>query len=272
MNRLLSFNPEPFETESELEGASQMQGIARSRFGQQFRGTSAASRAGYLPAFEPEWEISPSTRRRTQPRPTPSVSRTPSLQPKFDSQAFRQKIVRIANQELARWGNGAIKETDPRTRRMLQDYWKTGVGRSVSDAQLGDPAFQAREENSWSAAFISWVMRTAGAGDAFKCSRAHATYTRAAIDNRLANNNNPFKAYRITELAPQVGDLVCNSRAGSGATYDNIKRGMFTHCDIVTEVRPGSLTVVGGNVNNSVARKTRRTDGSGRITDRIISP
>jgi hypothetical protein len=185
----------------------------------------------------------------------------------FDSQAFRQRIVRIANQELARWGNGAIKETAPRTRRVLQDYWRTGVGRSVSDAQLGDPAFQAREENSWSAAFISWVMRTAGAGDAFIRSRAHATYTRAAIDNRLANNNNPFKAYRITELAPQVGDLVCNSRAGSGATYDNIKRGMFTHCDIVTEVRPGSLTVVGGNVNNSVAQKTRRTDANGRIAE-----
>jgi hypothetical protein len=42
---------------------------------------------------------------------------------------------------------------------------------------------------------------------------------------------------------------------------------MKTHCDLVTEVRPGSLTVVGGNVNNSVARKTRRTDARGRITE-----
>ena len=163
MNRLLSFNPEPFESESEMEGVSQMQGLARSGFGQQyFRGTSAASRAGYLPAFEPEWEISPSTRRRTRPRPTPSVSQTPSLLPMFDSQAFRQRIVRLANQELARWGNGAIKETDPRIRRALQDYWKTGAGVSYSDAQLGDPAFQ--EKNPWSAAFISWLMKTAGAG------------------------------------------------------------------------------------------------------------
>ena len=266
MNRLLSFNPEPFESESEMEGVSQMQGLARSGFGQQyFRGTSAASRAGYLPAFEPEWEISPSTRRRTRPRPTPSVSQTPSLLPMFDSQAFRQRIVRLASQELARWGNGAIKETDPRIRRALQDYWKTGAGVSYSDAQLGDPAFQ--EKNPWSAAFISWLMKTAGAGNAFKYNSYHSTYTRAAIDNRLANNNNPFKAYRITELAPQVGDLVCNSRAGSGATYDNIRSGMKTHCDLVTEVRPGSLTVVGGNVNNSVARKTRRTDARGRITE-----
>jgi hypothetical protein len=55
----------------------------------------------------------------------------------FDGQAFRQRIVRIANQELARWGNGTIKETDPRIRRALQDYWKTGVGRSVSEAPAG---------------------------------------------------------------------------------------------------------------------------------------
>ncbi|MGH7888564.1 MAG: DUF2272 domain-containing protein, partial [Candidatus Binatia bacterium] len=119
---------------------------------------------------------------------------------------------------------------------------------------------------SWSAAFISWVMRTAGAGDAFKRSSAHATYTRAAKDNRVANNNNPFRAYRITELAPQVGDLICKSRAGSGATYDNIKRGMFTHCDIVTEVRPGKLVTVGGNVSNSVGQTPVRTDANGRIT------
>src|SRR5690349_13671494 len=122
MNRLLSFNPEPFESESEMEGASQMQGLARSGFGQQYlRGTSAASRAGYLPAFEPEWEISPSTRRRTRPRPTPSVSQTPSLLPMFDSQAFRQKIVRIANQELARWGNGNRSQDSARAAGLLEN-------------------------------------------------------------------------------------------------------------------------------------------------------
>jgi hypothetical protein len=178
MNRLLSFNPEPFETELEMEGGLQMHGFTKSGFGQQsdfehaaardpsryFRGTSTASRAGYSPAFEPEWEISPfiQPRRRTRPYPSSPVSQPPSPLPMFDSQAFRQKIVRLANQELARWGNGAIKETDPRIRRALQDYWKTGAGVSYSDAQLGDPAFQ--EKNPWSAAFISWLMKTAGAG------------------------------------------------------------------------------------------------------------
>ena len=192
-------------------------------------------------------------------------AKVPSALPAFDSEAFRQKIVRIANQELARWGNGAIKEIDPRVRRVLQDYWKTGAGVSYDEDQLGDPAFQ--EKNPWSAAFISWLMKTAGAGNAFKYSRAHAAYTRAAKDNRVTNNNNPFKAYRIAELAPQAGDLICKSRAGSGATYDNIRPAMKTHCDLVTEVRPRSLLTIGGNVNNSVAQKTLRTDANGRIAE-----
>ncbi|MCI0537238.1 MAG: DUF2272 domain-containing protein [Verrucomicrobiales bacterium] len=249
MNKLLSFNPEPFETDSEIAGTLR----SRSPFS---HGVPLA------PPSAPEWEINPSIqpRRRTRPRPTPP---TPSPLPTFDSQAFRQKIVRIANQELARWGRGTIKEADPRIRRALQDYWKTGVGASFSDTQLADPAFHAK--NPWSAAFISWVMRTAAAGKAFKYNSYHSTYTRAAIDNRLATNDNPFKAYRITELAPRVGDLICRSRAGSGATYDNLRPGMKTHCDIVTEVRPGKLVTVGGNVSNSVGQTLVQTDANGRI-------
>ena len=40
---------------------------------------------------------------------------------------------------------------------------------------------------------------------------------------------------------------------------------MTTHCDIVTEVRPGSIAAVGGNVSNSVAQSNVRTDSGGRI-------
>ena len=173
--------------------------------------------------------------------------------------------MQIANQELARWGDGRIKETDPRLRKTLQGYWKTGAGRSISERQLADPAFQ--NANPWSAAFMSWLMKTAGAGDAFKSSGYHSAYIRAAIDNRVAGNSNPFKAYRIAEVSPQVGDLVCKSRAGSGATYDNVRPPMKTHCDIVTAVEPGRLTIVGGNVGNSVAQRKLRTDAGGHIAE-----
>jgi hypothetical protein len=248
MNRLLSFTPDPFETDLELAGALR---------------ADDATRSGPDPEGDFEYARGrPSVFSRVRRRGGPGATLYTAP---FDSRAFRQRIVRIANQELARWGNGVMKETNPRTRRVLQDYWKTGVGAKFSEDQLRDAAFQ--KAHPWSAAFISWVMRTAGAGNAFKYSPTHAAYTRAAIDNRHANNGNPFKAYRVTELAPQVGDLVCKGRAGIGATYENIKPGMKTHCDIVTEVRPNNLTLVGGNVNNSVARKTLRSDTNGRIAE-----
>jgi flagellum-specific peptidoglycan hydrolase FlgJ len=257
MNRLLSFNPEPFESESAFVGAMQMPSFAGNR-------ARRACGCQHGSQLEAELETLVRPRRRALSRPS-ILARAPAPPSAFDSQAFRRKIVGLANQELARWGNGAIKETDPRTRRVLQDYWKTGAGVSYGADQLGDPSFQ--NAHPWSAAFISWVMKTAGAGDAFKYSASHSVYTRAAKDNRIANSANPFKAYRVAELAPQAGDLICKSRAGSGSTYDNIRPGMTTHCDIVTEVRPRSLLVVGGNVNNSVAQKTVRTDPGGRITE-----
>jgi Uncharacterized protein conserved in bacteria (DUF2272) len=257
MNRLLSFNPEPFESESTFVGAMQLPSFAGNR-------ARRACGCQHGPRSEAELETAARPRKRALSRPS-ILARAPEPPSAFDSRAFRRKIVGLANQELARWGNGAIKETDPGTRRVLQDYWKTGAGVSYGADQLGDPSFQSA--HPWSAAFISWVMRTAGAGDAFKYSASHSVYTRAAKDNRIANSANPFKAYRIAELAPQVGDLICKSRAGSGATYDNIRPGMTTHCDIVTEVRPRSLLAIGGNVNNSVAQKTVRTDPEGRITE-----
>jgi peptidoglycan hydrolase-like protein with peptidoglycan-binding domain len=175
------------------------------------------------------------------------------------------RVVATAQRELARWNNGAIKETDPRNLEALRDYWKTGTGVNYTTAQLASPKFQA--SHPWSAAFISWVMRKAGAGNDFKYSASHSVYTAAAKENRLRGNNNPFKAYRTNEISTRVGDLVCKARAGSGATYDTIRPGMTTHCDVVVAVQPDGLEVVGGNVSNSVSRGRVRVDAAGHLTD-----
>jgi hypothetical protein len=116
-------------------------------------------------------------------------------------------------------------------------------------------------------------MRQAGAGNAFAYSSAHTTYVGAAKRNRLANNSNPFKTYRITEIAPRVGDIVCKERQDangnwSGVNYDNVDDGQFrsSHCDIVTAVRSGQLTTVGGNLSDSVSTTPVSTDAQGRVT------
>jgi hypothetical protein len=190
----------------------------------------------------------------------PRTSTLTGTMPAAGNNALRKKIVQLANKEYQRWQRGRIKEGDPRIRKVLEDYWQSGV-KWLPD----DPAWWSNF--AWSAAFISWIMRKAGAGSDFKYSAAHAVYTTEAKKNRLAGNQNPFKAYRVNEAAPRPGDLVCKSRDGSGATYDNIRQGMKTHCDIVTEVQPGRLTTIGGNVRDSVYRTDVNTDANGRITE-----
>jgi hypothetical protein len=188
----------------------------------------------------------------------PSFAGTPTTT--ANTTALRQNIVNLVKREWLKWGRGSIKEEDPRVRSILADYWKFGV--SSSFAQHG-----WWSEHPWSAAFISWIMKKSGAGAAFNYAAAHAAYISAAKQNRLADNTNPFKAYRISEKSPQIGDLICKRRAGSGATYENIRVGHKTHCDIVTEVKPGQVTSIGGNVSNSVKATVVPTDSGGHISD-----
>ncbi|GIE99852.1 phage tail tip lysozyme [Paractinoplanes rishiriensis] len=181
-----------------------------------------------------------------------------------------ERIAQVARAEFRRWrpgGGPALTETTPAAGPILREYYRTGVGVPVTDAQLRSSAYQA--DHPWSAVFVSYVMRTAGAGAHFAYSPAHQTYIRAARRNRLGGvAGNPFWAYRVSEIAPRVGDLVCNARAGSGAGYDNIAEPQTraTHCDVVTEVRPGRIRVIGGNVGQTVDEKWLTTLPDGRLS------
>lgn len=180
--------------------------------------------------------------------------------------ALKRNVVRIAEEERKRWHSGGRKtETDPAMTPVLKDYFAAGVNVTVSDEEIQAPVWQRR--NPWSATFISWVMRQAGAGSTFAYSRAHQRYIAAAKRNREeGRGDNPFWALRATEYAPEVGDIVCAERANSGATYENIHEGFRPcHCDIVTRAEAGRLTVIGGNVGDSVGRKTVRLDDDGLI-------
>jgi hypothetical protein len=176
-------------------------------------------------------------------------------------------IARVAREQFRRWrpgGGAALTETAGAASAFLREYYKVGVGISVTDAQMRSSTYQGN--HPWSAVFVSYVMRKAGAGPAFHYSTAHQSYIRAARTNRVRRDTaNPFWAFRATEVAPQIGDLVCASRSDSGATYDNIGDSAYraTHCDVVTEVRPGRIRVIGGNVGQTVGEKwlTTRADG-----------
>jgi hypothetical protein len=179
-------------------------------------------------------------------------------------------IARVGLEHYRRWrpgGGRALVETSRAASPILREYYHVGIGMTVTDAQMQDVAYQAA--HPWSAVFVSYVMRTAGAGPAFTYSAAHQTYIRAARQNRLRGNTaNPFWAFRPTEVAPKIGDLVCAARANSAATYDNIgdPQPRATHCDVVTEVRPGRIRVIGGNVGQTVGQKWLQTLPDGRLS------
>ena len=136
-------------------------------------------------------------------------------------------------------------------------FWETGTGFRLDGRDRDWP---------WSAAFISTVHQDAGVGPQFLRSPAHARYIRDAIYKRQSGEDAAYWGYRITERAPQVGDMVCYSRQ-RGIDYDTQPVRYKSHADIVTAVRPGEIDVVGGNVGHSVSKRTLRTDENGLLVD-----
>lgn len=201
----------------------------------------------------------------TKPTPiTPSKPACTAIWSPVMLTTLRSNIVITAVGERLRWKNGVLKEVDAAARNILIDYWKTGLGMTQSKAEnFTDNRY------AWSAAFICWVLRKAGAGADFKYNSYHSTYIAAAYQNRMSGNCSPFKAYRIHEAAPQLGDLVCTTYE-KGVTTDLARVQPNTggyHCDIVVKVEPRKLTTLGGNVSDSVGQKTITTDANGFVNN-----
>jgi hypothetical protein len=140
------------------------------------------------------------------------------------------------------------------------DYWWQGLPMGDRDQGFtgmhdqNGRQFAAREDENfaWSAAFIDYVMRMAGAGRRFPYSPTHSDYINAA----RRSSNWAISAQPPESYAPQRGDLICMWRGRQPIVYANLPTGRFQgHCDMVVAIRPGSLDVIGGNVENSVSMR-----------------
>jgi len=180
----------------------------------------------------------------------------------------RISMVLLAVGEWARYGKQVITysaNAPPRTEQLgvkereapqrIHDYW----------ASVGHPERTGLDDVPWSAAFISWDIQSAGVSrDLFCPSQTHTIYVeRMALRERQPGG--AFIPRRPDERQPQVGDLICASRNGSGTTLDNLNRGAG-HCDIVVEVRPRSVAAIGGNVGDSVSRSVFPLDANGFLS------
>ncbi len=112
---------------------------------------------------------------------------------------------------------------------------------------------------AWSAAFVSYVMRIAGAGSRFPYSASHSDYINAAKEAAQGQSDAWLvSAERPEAYAPQPGDLICLGRGSArDLRFDDLPAGHFPgHCDIVVDIATaGQISVVGGNVDDAVTMK-----------------
>jgi hypothetical protein len=142
------------------------------------------------------------------------------------------------------------------------EYWWLGLNMGAPEQgwtgkhDSSGRVFPPREDGryAWSAAFISYVMRIAGAGPHFLYSAAHSDYIDAAArhDRRYAATAEDPALY-----APVPGDLICLGRKSANILrFGDLPAGEFpSHCDIVVAALPDALSVIGGNVGDAVTMK-----------------
>lgn len=198
---------------------------------------------------------------------------------------FTDRLVVIARAERDRFGNGESKEWMDDVFERVGDYWTrlaeipafahwagtNGKSEIKFDAK-GNPKKDGNRNPPWSAAFISFVMAEAEAGDAFSYSSSHSTYiVRALREAAKKKSTAKFIARRHKQYSPKVGDLIaCERQKKIDPNFDTyidfVAEGKFeAHCDIVTEVHEKSVVTIGGNVSSSVMEKRWPLDKDGHI-------
>lgn len=126
-------------------------------------------------------------------------------------------------------------------------------------------------QKPWSAAFISWVMQSAGVPQSqFTPTTAHWVYLSRFVQG-AALPGRYFVPRRISEYSPEPGDLICASRGhshlswGEGPISTAALEGMSAHCDLVVSKTGRTLEAIGGNVRNSVSKSSLELDPQGRL-------
>lgn len=221
--------------------------------------------------------------------PSPPPERLDSHIPPFARVPYapfsRSAAVAIALREWRAFGQPVerpdVPETEDKEREQglwqrIGEYWWLGLDRRWFEQRwtgIHDEhgnVFPASVDGhyAWSAAFIDYVMRMAGATDHFPYAPDHADYINAA--RRHAMGEEPglaITAYPLQSYAPQPGDLICAWRGAHPVTYGELPTpAPFPgHCDIVVGRQPGALQVIGGNVQDAVSMKIVATTPQGTM-------
>lgn len=199
---------------------------------------------------------------------------------------FKALLVALANMELMLWrrfdrpGTDFYTEDAPQIRGRLRAYYGA-VG--YTDPRLERLVQRAASDRlPWSAAFISYLFQTAGAGPAFPVALSHSVYV-TALKGSLSPDtvNHPFQAWPLSALIPGVGDVICTWRDadedrrgmqrpvihGRPVSWDAIDANNWqhfnSHCDLICRIAGNNVTAIGGNVRQRVAESQYNTNAAG---------
>jgi len=162
-------------------------------------------------------------------------------------------------------------EDAPDAASRVLHYWFSFKGR---DFQAERALFADGSLQPWSAVFVSYLMKTAGVGaEFFPPHEGHWTYIRAILD---APNASGFEALDAAANVPAVGDVLCAPRDAAAAritsfaklsalTRQERARPYPYHCDLVVDITPTEVGVVGGNISESVVWTRVPVDARGVV-------
>ena len=169
---------------------------------------------------------------------------------------YTKKLADTAMKEFEKFHLIRVQE-EPLASR-IKEYWK------------GIAAFPG-VSTPWSAVFVSWCVRQAGAVKSeFAFAAAHAKFVFAAIKN-TTNETGVFRGHDVADHAPKVGDILHKNRAGNHFDFAFAKShdGYLSHSAIVIEVATDTkghyLRTIGGNEADSVGMKEVRLDANGIV-------
>jgi hypothetical protein len=196
--------------------------------------------------------------------------------------ASATSIIQAATNEWVHWGEstwnlktgekliGHVDNEDAFAQYVIHRYCSVAGGRpSLDDIQ--------DDRYAWSAVCICAIMAAAGfTNEEFPVAQNHSVYLRRFSQARKDGDKNAaYWGRRINEAsaAPRPGDLIGYAR-GDNMTFEKAQAFFdkttpyASHADIVVARRANEIDIIGGNVRDSVTKKTIPLTPRGLIADR----
>jgi hypothetical protein len=217
--------------------------------------------------------------------------------PPFAQHAYapfsREAAIAVAMDEWRLWGqrvddnDGAgyvqtaatMAEREQGLWQRVGEYWWEGMNATAPEAAWTgehDARGQvfpvaANGQYAWSAAFISYVMRIAGAGPAFPYAASHSVYINNAARAAAGQVAAPLLiAEDPATYAPRPGDLLCYGRGeGRDLSFADLPTAYSFpgHCSIIVAGGPGVISEIGGNVDDAVTLTHVKVGAAGLVDD-----